>query len=89
MTFECAICLEIKKSGLRCYECKRKVCMDCAGKILKVCRLGCPCVRWRCPTCRATNAEIVTRLKHPKLLMGVINDYMRIAQEDLEDDDNI
>ena len=86
---DCAICLEKKKGGLKCYQCKNIICFKCAGQIVKTCRLGCPCFRWRCPSCRTGNADIITNHRNPDLLLGILRDYMRIAQEDLEDEDNI
>ena len=89
MPFDCPVCLEVKSTGNKCYTCSSKVCFKCLSKMLKVCRLGCPCYRWRCPSCRAKNCSVYIKQKNSDILLGIINDFQRIASEDLEDEDNI
>ena len=87
MLFTCPVCLDPeKKHGLKCQSCDKKVCRSCVSSMLKVCRLGCPCYRWKCPTCRAENFDIFTKCRNPDILQGLLRDFMRIAQEDIEDE---
>jgi hypothetical protein len=89
-TFECSVCLSEghTKQVYNCNTCKKELlCAKCVGILVEVCEHGCPCAKYRCPTCRQEVAFIVNNVTNPTLLQCINKRLRQHLSCDYDDED--